>query len=410
MNQNLFEQYLESMNFLNEACIQYQDAISFGSGRPCEQYFNVNSVIQGVEGYVERNPKLKNMDYIGQYNMTKGIINDDIAKLMEKDHGIKVSGEDIVMTDGAQEGMAIIINTLFDKGDVLLVSDPSYVGFIGYAKILGIEICPVERKGESIDFDQLKDKIKELHGKNKTIRALYEVADFHNPTGSYMSEEDRLKLISIANENDFYIIEDNPYGYFCYDGEQHRTMKALDTFGKVIYLESFSKTVFPAIRVGCLVLGQKVMRDGKEISLADECKKVKSFITVNTSNLLQAMLGEILYKEQYSLSEYCQPKIEYCKKNRDYLCNAIETNILNGEKWDKPKGGFFGVLDVPFPITVEKVLTGAKDFGVIVCPMSMFSLHQDKPCYQIRLAFSNMSKENIEEGIVRLKKMIEYFC
>lgn len=410
MNQNLFDPYLESMNFLNEACIEYRNAISFGSGRPCEQYFQVDSVIRGAEGYVSRNPHLKNLNYLGQYNMTKGIINEDIAKLIYNDHGIDIDAKDIIMTDGAQEGMAIIINTLFNKGDVLLVSDPSYVGFVGYAKILGIEVCPVSRKGESVDFDELVEKLAMLHAQNKKVRAMYEVPDFHNPTGSYMSEEDRLKLIHIADENDFFIIEDNPYGYFCYDGEEHKTMKVLDTLGRVIYLESFSKTLFPAIRVGFLALGQKIKLNGKTVNLAEECKKVKSFITVNTSNLLQAMLGDILYHQQYSLREYCQPKVEYCKKNRDYLCDAIEKYILVGSAWNKPKGGFFGVLDVPFPITIEKVIKGAKDFGVIVCPMSMFSLNQEKQCTQIRLAFSNMSKEDMEEGIMRLKKMITYFC
>lgn len=413
MNNNLFDSYLESMNFLNEISIDYPEAISFGSGRPNENYFDVASVVQGIESFVEKNrPSQKTniefYNYLGQYNKTKGIINESISKLLYNDENIIADPENIIMTDGAQEGMAIVINTLFSStDDVLLVSDPSYIGFIGYAKISGIPISTIKRKDESIDFDHLDYVINMLLKQGKKVKAFYEVPDFHNPTGSYMPLEDRKRLIEMAEKYDFYIIEDNPYGYFIYDVEKKPTLKALDHYNRVIYIGSFSKSMFPSLRLGYLIVDQKFIKNNKVYSLAEECKKVKSFITVNTSTLLQAMAGGILDKENYSLKNFCMPKIENCKRNRDALVQALQDFEIIKDGSKKPQGGFFMSVDLPFKITDELLLKCVKDYSVIFCPMHMFTLDQTKTSNQIRLSFSNLTPQKIEQGIERLGNFVK---
>lgn len=412
MNNNLFDSYLESMNFLNEISINYPKAVSFGSGRPKEDFFNVEELLMGVKQYVKNNkPQEQSVEeyfnYLGQYNKTKGVINDSICKLLAKDEEIHVDSEDIIMTDGAQEGMSIIINTLFSsKNDILLVSDPSYIGFIGYAKIQGISIETVERSKGSTDIDNLECTIKKLIKEGKKPKAIYEVPDFHNPTGGYMAKTERIKLIELAEKYDFYIIEDNPYGYFIYDTEKIPTLKALDKYKRVIYIGSFSKSIFPSLRLGFLVVDQEIMVGNKKYNLADECKKVKSFITVNTSTLIQAMAGALLQKENYSLKSYCKPKVDNCKKNRDTMANVINHYLEADNKWNKPMGGFFGLLDVNFDLTDEIVIECAEKHSVIFCPMNMFYLDKSKGHRQLRLAFSNLTSPKIETGIERLMEFV----
>lgn len=412
MNDNLFDSYLESMNFLNEVSINYPDAISFGSGRPKEEFFNVESVLGGIKDYVEANKpqgqsNMEFLNFLGQYNKTKGIINESIARLIKNDEQVTVDPEDIIVTDGAQEGMAIILNSLFSaKDDVLLVSEPSYIGFIGYAKILGVQVCTIRRSGTSVDMDDLEHTVKELIRKGKKPRAIYEVPDFHNPTGSYMSLSERKRLVELAEQYDFYIIEDNPYGYFIYDTEKIPVLKALDKYKRVIYLGSFSKSIFPAIRLGYLIVDQKIKNNGKVYRLADEFKKVKSFITVNTSTLLQAMAGALIQRENYSLKAYCRPKADSCKNNRDVLTKVIREQFSTEQNWDKPKGGFFGVLNIQFQMSNELVLECANKYGVIFCPMSMFCLDKNKGTSQIRLAFCNLTTEEIQTGMERLAGFI----
>lgn len=406
MNQYLQDPYLDSMNFLNEACLLYPDAISFGSGRPKEDFFHLDDVVSGVKRFAKNLNNGKPLDSLGQYNMTKGIINDSITKLLKNDEGIIVSPEDIIITDGAQEAMAILIDTLFEKNDVLIVTDPSYIGFIGYAKIAGIDIRVVKRTETGIDFNDLEYIIKQVQSENKKVTALYEVPDFHNPTGVSMPVEERKTLLSFAQKYDFYIVEDNPYGYYCYDGERLPTLKSLDTCKKVIYIGSMSKSVFPSLRIGYLVVDQEEMINGEKIKLSEACKKVKSFMTVNTSTLLQAMLGTILAENDYSLINYCADKVAYCKNNRDVLAEVIESEFDFCGEWKKPSGGYFTILNIPFEPTDAHIFQAARDYGVIVCPLKMLCMQPENGKNAIRLSFSQLTPEDIKSGMLRLKKFL----
>ena len=404
MNNYLNDPYLDSMNFLNEACIKYPDAISFGSGRPVEEFFHLEDTVSGVKRYAEI--RGINPDFLGQYNMTKGIINDFVAKLVKNDENIDISPDDIVITDGAQEAMAILINTLFDRNNVLIVTDPSYVGFIGYAKIAGIDIRVVKRNDSGIDFDDLERVIDEVIKEGKKIAAMYEVPDFQNPTGISLPINERKDLIELAEKHDFYIIEDSPYGYYCYESEKIPSMKALDTKKRVIYIGSTSKTVFPSLRIGYILVDQEIKSEGRKVKVAEECKKVKSFITVNTSAVLQAMFGAILYDNDFSLKKYCADKVGYCKQNRDALAEIIENEFDFCDNWHKPAGGYFTTVKIPFDPTNELVIEAIEKYGVIVCPMSMFCMEPENGKNMIRLSFSHMTIDEIKTGMARMKNWI----
>jgi (S)-3,5-dihydroxyphenylglycine transaminase len=338
INNHLFDSYLERMNFLNEISIDYPDAISFGSGRPNKHFFNVKDIVSHFLSFAGRNHEGSGngedfFNALGQYNKTKGIINESISSLLLNDEKIDAASGDIIITDGAQEGMVIVINTLIDlnsNNDVLLVSDLSYIGFVGYAKIAGVPIISVPRDENSIHLECLEDTIVQLKKKGKIPKVVYEVPDFHNPTGEYMPLEKRKHLIELAEKHNLFIVEDNPYGYFRYDGEKIPTLKALDTYCRVIYLGSFSKTLFPSIRMGYLVAGQQVTdprNKNKTTPLVEALKKTKSFTTVNTSTLLQAMVGHFLQSQDYTLIPFCQPKVAAYKENRDAMLRALSKHF-----------------------------------------------------------------------------------
>ena len=408
------------MNFLNEISIDYPQAISFGSGRPDEAFFNVRDVISCFQTFVDGTRSGgEELDgtynALGQYNKTKGIINEDIARLLATDEGINVQPEDIIMTDGAQEAMAIIIDTLFDAtaGDgVLLVSEPSYIGFVGYAKIAGIPIAAIDRKGDSISLDHLEQTILRLQKEGKQARVLYEVPDFHNPTGAYMPLAERKQLIEMAEKYNFLIVEDNPYGYFRYDSEKIPTLKALDPYRRVLHIGSFSKTLFPAIRLGYIVADQVFTYENKSVKLVEEFKKTKSFITVNTSTLLQAMVGGFLRRHNHSLIASNTGKIKAIGRKRDIMIDALASASWGGAgteavKWNKPAGGFFLSMDIPFEMTDELLKECVEKYAVIFCPMSFFCLDSSRGTRQIRLAFSNMTAEKIQQGVQRLSAFIK---
>lgn len=415
INTRLFDDYMERMNFLNEVSILNPNAISFGSGRPDKNFFDVKEIIANFHSYahlhVSGEEELEEFyNDLGQYNKTNGIINDIIAKLLLNDEDIKVEPEDIIVTIGGQEGMAIVINSIFEStDDVLLVSDPSYIGFVGYAKIYGTPIVSVDRDDDSVCLDHLETTIKKLKKQGKNPKIFYEVPDFHNPTGTYMPLDRRKGLIELAEKYNFFIVEDNPYSYFLYDGEKIPTLKALDKYHRVIQLGSFAKTIFPSLRLGYLVVDQTFNYKGRTVKLVDEFKKVKSFITVNTSTLLQAMVGSYLQKQDFSFKKSCARKIDMCRKKRNAMIDALESYFAGMEAihWNKPVGGFFLSMNVPFKITNELLRECVEDYRVIFCPMSFFYINEEVGAHQMRLAFSNLSIEKIREGIDRLAKFIE---
>jgi (S)-3,5-dihydroxyphenylglycine transaminase len=420
INTRLFDDYLERMNFLNEVSIIHPRAISFGSGRPDQAFFNVKDLIDNFHSFARTHDSGEGEDgdafynSLGQYNKTNGIINEVIAKLLSNDENIQVQPEDIILTVGGQEGMAIVINGLFESAnDVLLTSDPSYIGFIGYAKIYGTPIVSIRRDEDSVSLDHLETTIRQLKKQGKNPKVFYEVPDFHNPSGAYMPLAKRKALLELAEKHNFLIVEDNPYGYFIYDGEKIPTLKALDQHRRVIHLGSFAKTIFPSLRLGYLVVDQCFRDNHREVKLVDEFKKVKSFITVNTSTLIQGMAGSYLQKQGYSLKKANIRKVAAFKTKRDAMVGALADHFSspgkgkNTVKWSTPAGGFFLSVEVPFEITDALLQECVEEYGVIFCPMSYFYLDEKLGARQMRLAFSNLSLETIKEGIGRLANFIK---
>jgi (S)-3,5-dihydroxyphenylglycine transaminase len=262
-------------------------------------------------------------------------------------------------------------------------------------------------------MDAFAHGIEQIRDQGKNPRALYVIPDFNNPLGTSMSLDERWRLLDLARKNEILIVEDNAYGMFAYDTEPAPTLKSLDREGVVIYLGTFSKILFPGLRIGFLVADQEVeaAEPTTTCSLAQELSKVKSLTSVTTSPLLQAIVGGILLNANCSLRAMMQAKVEFYRANRDMMLACLEQHfnsdpVLAGAvSWNYPGGGFFLTVTLPFTFTEDMVRMCAEQYGVICCPMSFFSLlegHEN----QIRLSFSYVSKDQIERGIFQLWKFV----
>jgi (S)-3,5-dihydroxyphenylglycine transaminase len=408
------EPALDAMNFLNEIVLDYPDAISFAPGRPPEEYFDVENCFDAIGkfvhhvsgGSVAREQRI--WQELGQYNRTNGIINELIARQLELDEGIHVSPASILVTVGAQEAMALVLIGLFDPArDVLLVSDPTYIGITGLARVLGIRILPVPSGEDGLVPEIVEEAIRSCFRTGRP-RGLYDIPDFNNPLGTTLSLARRQALLDICHKYGVLLIEDNPYGMFRYDGERIPPMKALDQNGTVLYIGSFSKTVYPGTRLGYLVADQPL--DGGAQTLARQLSKVKSFLTVNTSPLLQAVVGGILLANQGSLQSYVKPRVHAVRRNRDVMLESLAKHFGDLEKhvsWNHPQGGFFITLTLPFPFSEEELKLCAAQFGVIVCPMCYFAVSSGREC-QVRLSFSYVNETQIRQGTERIAAFVEH--
>src|SRR5262249_27701252 len=155
-------------------------------------------------------------------------------------------------------------------------SDPTYIGITGLARILGIPVHPLASGPEGLEAATVATALHAVRQSGRIPRAVYDIPDFNNPLGTRMPLAARRALLELARNEGLLLFEDNPYGMFAYDGEPLPTLKALDEHGVVVYLGSFSKTLYPGLRVGYLVLGQEVRgADGRPATLAAELSKVK---------------------------------------------------------------------------------------------------------------------------------------
>lgn len=411
---------LHVMNFLNEVVLWYPQAISFAPGRPAEQCFDVATSLESLDYYVTYEASRQNLPpdviyrQLGQYGKTNGSIAELLCRYLAQDEQIQTRPAAVMITNGAQEGMTILAAGLFNPAqDVLLVADPTYIGMTGIATILGIELCPVPAGPNSLDLDALQQALNDIRARGKRPRALYLVPDFSNPLGASMSLTARQQLLTIAHAQELLIIEDNPYGQFAYDEPPAPTLKALDRNGVVIYLGTFSKLLYPGLRLGFIVADQHVIVPGapQPLTLAEELSKVKSLTSVNTSALLQGIVGGILLQHECSLHALLQPKLAFYRRNRDRMLRALERHfdsdpVLTGRvTWDAPHGGFFITVTLPFAFEAAQLQECAERYGVICCPIAFFALLPGRE-QQIRLSFSYVTPEHVDQGIAQLWRFV----
>jgi (S)-3,5-dihydroxyphenylglycine transaminase len=404
---------LDAMNFLNEITLRFPEAISFAPGRPFEPLFHAESSLRAIRSFATNrssSPVGETLDRLMQYGRAKGIICDLVAEMLRRDEHIDVSDDAIVITVGNQEATFVALSTLFGarREDVLLVANPSYVGVSGAARILGIETWPVPGGKAGLDLAAVERLCKVASADGRRVRALYVIPDFSNPQGTTMAMVAREALLQLAIDEDFLILEDNAYGMFAYETARLPTLKALDRTQQVIYVGSFSKLIYPGVRVGFAVADQRVDR---ATLLADEMGKVKSMTTVNTSPVAQAIVGGLLLEHGCTLAAATTAKVEHCRCNRDQLVRSLREAFSSndGVTWNEPKGGFFLTLDVPFFADDALLSESATADGVLWVPMRYFFLGGGGE-RQMRLSFSGMTAEDIKIGVERLAGLVRRKC
>jgi (S)-3,5-dihydroxyphenylglycine transaminase len=398
LHASLTDSALESMNFLNEVGSHYPDAVSFASGRPTEEFFDVELIHRYVDRYCRT---------LFQYGRTKGIVHELIARQLAADEGILVDPESVVVTVGCQEAMFLVIRALRrDERDVLLAVSPVYVGLTGAARLADMPVRSVRGGAHGVDLADLVGQARAARDAGLRPRACYVMPDFANPSGVSMPVALRRELLEVAEREGILLMEDNPYGLF-HDETAQPTLKSLDTSRQVVYLGSFAKTGFPGARVGYAVADQRVVEpDGRMVLLADHLSKIKSMLTVNTSPIAQAVVGGRLLSHDGSLVQANQWETAVYRRNRRLLLAGLAARFRSGEvTWNSPSGGFFVVVTLPFPVDDDLLEYSAREYGVLWTPMSHFYDGTGGE-HQVRLACSQLTPGQIETGLDRFAALV----
>lgn len=220
LHASLQDPLLSSMAFLNEVIGRYPDAISFAPGAPNLGHLLDTDVTTYVERFVEHLCSDGGMDrraarrMLYEYGPARGRINDLVAAAVRADLGVDVPDEAVVVTVGAQEAMFITLRALCRvPADVLVVVEPCFVGILGAARLLDIDVVAVPETDHGPDVGALASTCTDLARRGRRVRAVYVATDHANPSGTVTDLATRHQLLSLAEREDFLIVEDNTYGF-----------------------------------------------------------------------------------------------------------------------------------------------------------------------------------------------------
>ena len=186
-----------------------------------------------------------------QYGPTEGLDETKacIAEVMAAE-GMRVDGEDLIVTTGGQQVIDLVTKTLIDPGDVVIAEGPTYPGAVPVFPSYQADVVQIDMDAEGMRVDLLESTLDRLEREGRRPKFVYTVPTFQNPAGVTMSPPRRRRLVEVAHERELLVLEDNPYGLLRYEGAQPEPLYSLDGGVYVMYLGTFSKTLSPGIRLG----------------------------------------------------------------------------------------------------------------------------------------------------------------
>jgi 2-aminoadipate transaminase len=283
---------------------------------------------------------------------------------------------------------------LVSPGDVVLVELPTFTGAIAAFKNVQADVVGVKQGSHGLDLDDL-DAVWQREAKaGKTIKLLYVIPNFQNPTGQLLGLAERKRLLDWAERRDVLILEDDPYGSLYFEdvatAAETRPLRADDRLGRVLYLGTFSKTLAPGFRVGWMVAPP---------ALIDRFETAKQSVDLTSGILDQHIVHEAVRR---GVVDRLAPQLRSLyRRKREVMEQSLREGLGERLTWPSPKGGFFIWATVPEGLTDVELLSRSLDNGLVFVTGSAFYVDgqgHDK----IRLSFSAPTPDRIREGVRRL--------
>ncbi len=365
------------------------EIISLAGGNPASELFPSDelSKIAGKILMTSPTPAL-------QYGTTDGHPKMKLCAIERaKKVGAYSEGDEVLITTGANQGIDLTAKAIINKGDKIIVENPSFIGSLNAFRAYECELVGVDVENDGMNIDMLESVLD----KNPDAKLIYTIPTFHNPTGTTMSLEKRKKLLGLAEKYNLLIIEDNPYGDLRFSGEDLPTLKSLDSNNRVIYCGSFSKILSPGMRLGYII---------GPAPLLEKVEVLKQVNDVHTPMLTQMMCVQFMKK--YDIDKYIEKNRKLYKEKCDCMLSAMAEYFPEDKVfWTEPEGGIFLLCTCPTITDVSEIVSKCLEKKVAIVPGSNFAVDQSKPSNQFRLNFSSASKSDITEGIKRLGEVLK---
>lgn len=329
-----------------------------------------------------------------QYGDAKGysgLIDALLAKL-KRDQGIDAGRENVLITAGGSQALALVLDALIDWGDTVITEEPTWMGAVRAFKNVGAQPIAVPVDKEGLDTDALERELKRLQAEGIRPKLLYTIINFQNPSGVTTTLERRQKIVALAQEYGVMILEDDAYYDLRYAGEFVPPLYTLDDSGSVFYLGTFSKIMGAGMRLGWLV------------GPADLIARLAVLKIDGGTNVFGAHVAAEWMPQH--LDAHIAQLREIYHRRRDIMLAALERHMPASVTWTTPDGGFFIWVTLPEGMDADQLADQAKERGIIILPGAQCWV-SDIGRNTVRLSYSYAQDDQIEPGIRVLAEIVK---
>ena len=369
----------------NKEEVQKQQRIDFRSGVPALELFPQKA---WARLYQSTCCNLPAASY--GYCSSSGVwaLREEISRYLSRSRGISCTPERIIITSGATQGLSLIAHLLNQESKNVLVEDPTHPGLRKVITTAGcrIKTHPTDERGIKTDLLNPADHLS----------FVYTTPSHQYPLGGILPIQRRLSLLSFAEANNCYVVEDDYDSEFRYEGPPVNALYELNP-ERVIYLGSFSKILTPAIRLGFMILPDQLLKD---------CKTLKTYSDVHTDALSQYTLAEFI--RSGSLEKHIWKMKKYYHKNRNHLIRELTRQFAGEFHILGQAAGLHMVVQFHNTAFSKELVQEIEHHGVRIYPVENYLLEHSDTSHsnQILMGYSHLNFEAITAGVDILKEII----
>jgi DNA-binding transcriptional MocR family regulator len=288
--------------------------------------------------------------------------------------------DEILITSGAQQGIDLVLRAFTEPGDGVAVPVPSYHHVFGMLKAHGLQLVPVATRDHAIDLQDLQRALA------RGARLLYVMPTFHNPTGTTLDQHARQALVDALRRTDVPVLEDEFQRDLRFAGKPLPSLARLDPRGLTVTVRTFSKGLFPGVRLGWLQASPEVIQ---------RLGALKRFGDLESSALLQAALADFVGCG--ALDRHLEAVRRELRARHEAARRALARAMPAGVRWTEPDGGYVLWLETP-GLDADALAAAAAARGVLTTPGRLFD-PRSRASAGLRLSLSRPEPAAIERGI-----------
>jgi 2-aminoadipate transaminase len=359
--------------------------ISFAGGLPDVPSLPGEMLLRAARTVIDREQR-EALQYGGTFGPYP--LREAIAERSSTIEGIPVSPGQVIISSGSAHGIGIVCEALIDPGDTVLVESPNFPGSMRTLRTFGAEMVAIPMDEHGLRVDRLEVELRKLAEQGKRAKLLYTIPTHQNPAGSTLPLDRRERIVELAREHRFLLLEDDAYGELWFDQLPPPSLFALSGGDHGVKASSFSKIIATGLRMGW-VMGPQ--------ALVSRIAAVR--YDMGTSPFQGRMIAEMI--RNGDLDAHIERLRGIYKRKLDRMKDALQRYCSEYSSYQTPLGGFFLWLQLRPGLSARDVQIAANERAVIVGQGPQF-FADGQATNHLRLAFSYVPIEDIEAGVHRL--------